>query len=368
MDIKSKIKIAFNYLIIIIITFVLAEILSRAFFPEFSKNQVYHKINDNNIFSKGQNQYFNYIQNLKYRSKTSYKEKFNFDEKTIWLFGDSVTNGYALKYTETYYYQLSTILKNLGYNFNIIATSGYGSDLQDAINVIKNNKNLFKKHDLIIYQFNYNDILPHKKRSEERKLKTYVHHEKAFLGKLIKHTNEFRYAYLNYSSFLRTLQHYAGIFIKKTSGTCYKREKHALGMYSYAFGSKRYKKISLEAWDEFYENIKSLKKITSDLNNEFIVLISPISLQLPNHENNNMLNFNLDCATIDPYKKFKQILLELNIKYSDPLPLFLDNINIDINEKNSPILFHEHDTNHPNAKANLLLAYSLLNKIIKVNY
>ena len=38
----------------------------------------------------------------------------------------------------------------------------------------------------------------------------------------------------------------------------------------------------------FYKNLIKTKNIIEDLNSKFIVIISPISLQLPHHEKNNI--------------------------------------------------------------------------------
>lgn len=358
MKIVSQIKNVSVYLLIILLTLLVAEVIFRAIFPEFAKNQVYYRVNDKNIISKGQNQYFNYLQDLKYRSKTNLEEKFDFNKKTIWLLGDSVTNGFGLKFTETYSFQLANILKNIGYDYNLITSSGYNSDLKKNVNVIISNKRLFNENDIIIYQFNYNDILPHTSDDITNS------QTESFLKKFIKKTTTFRYAYLNRSTFARTLQHYAAFFAKKISGKCSERGLDALGQYTYAYGSRGYEKTSKKAWNLFYEDLKKTNEISKNLNLKFIVLISPISLQLPHHENNDKFNLDLNCATIDPYKKIKNMLADLNIEYSDPLPMFLEKINTDFDEQNFSQLFLDHDNNHPNVYGQLLLAYSLLSKLV----
>ena len=65
---------------------------------------------------------------------------------------------------------------------------------------------------------------------------------------------------------------------------------------------------------------------------------------------------------MDPHAKIIEMLKNLNIEYSDPLPIFLEKINTDYNEQNYSQLFLDYDDNHPNAYGQVLLAYSLLNK------
>ena len=154
---------------------------------------------------------------------------------------------------------------------------------------------------------------------------------------------------------------------KKTSGKCDERGFDALHQYTYAYGSKGYEKTSILAWNLFYKNLIKTKNIIEDLNSKFIVIIPPISLQLPHHEKNNIYNFDLNCATIDPYNKIKGMLIDANIEYADPLPLFLKITNMDFNEQKSANLFLKFDTAHPNAYGNLLMAYSLLNKFTEID-
>ena len=326
------------------------------FFLNYRKTKFFIKLTIKILFLRDKTNILNYLQGLKYRSKTNLEEKFDFNKKTIWLFGDSVTKGFGLKFTETYSFQLGNILKNIGYDYNLIANSEYDENLKTIVDTIISNKNLFNENDIIIYQFNYNDILPDSSEDIENS------QTESLLRNLIRQTSIFRYAYLNKSSFARTLQHYAAIFARKTSGTCSERGLDALSQYTYAYGSRGYEKTSKKAWNLFYEYLKETNEILKNLNLRFIVLISPISLQLPYHEKNDKFNLDLNCATIDPHKKIKKILSGLNIEYSDPFPMFLEKINIDFNEQNFSQLFLDYDTNHPNAYGQLLLAYSLLNK------
>ena len=60
-------------------------------------------------------------------------------------------------------------------------------------------------------------------------------------------------------------------------------------------------------------------------------------------------------------------MIDANIEYTDPLPLFLKITNIDFNDRKSANLFLKLDTNHPNAYGHLLLAYSMLNKFTEID-
>ncbi len=346
---------------IILIIFLLLELLSIKLFPELSNNQIYvgKKIINQNVSStvtKSKKQIFEKFNDFNIRSSLDELDQ-NFINN-IWIFGDSVTAGYGLKYTDTYYYILNKKLKSLKHNFRVLPVAGYGNDLSNVLEIINKNPEIFKKDDFFIFQFNYNDILP---KTFSKNLNNNLETQKdTSQGSFIKKINSFRYQYLNSSAFIRVLTHYASNFKKKTSGDCKKRSLDALGQYTYSYGSVNFEKESLNAWNFFEKKLLNLKSIIDKKNLNFIVLISPITLQLSNHEKSNHHNYDLECSTINGRNKLLQILNLNNITYSDPLDLFEEVINKDLQEKNFEPLFFEYDTNHPNEKGNLLISISLL--------
>ena len=131
-----------------------------------------------------------------------------------------------------------------------------------------------------------------------------------------------------------------------------------------SFGSKTLTEQSKKAWRDFSKSLEVFKNSTIANNNKLIVLLSPISLQIPFHEKNNILNYDLNCASVQPNLLMKKMLDDLQIIYSDPLPLFVEVAQTDFNEENQTSLFIFNDTNHPNPKGHLLLAYSLIKEIL----
>ena len=186
--------------------------------------------------------------------------------------------------------------------------------------------------------------------------------KQSLLIALIFKTNKFRYKYLNHSSFLKMLQHYAGIHARKTKGSCKERQLHAMGEYTYTFFTKGFEKQSLEIWNKLKKLIITTNASAKNINSEFIILLSPISLQLIQHKKNNKLNYDLSCATINPHNYFIDFLNKNNIKYVDPLDLFLKH-----EKKNNISLFHSYDTNHPNKEGHQIIANSIYEKIFSKN-
>ncbi len=360
-------RIVFFQSIYLIILFCILELVSIKIFPEYSENQIYKKNNDSNFdgysrITKSKFQYFEDLDNLKVRSNrsgniTEYDKSYN----TIWIFGDSVTNGYGLKFTDTFYYSLDKIINFRKKNFNVFATSEYDNNIMSILESIEKNEDRFQKNDFLIFQFNYNDILP---AINLKKNKIQIaNSEKKKIRNLISFLDPIRFEYLHRSTFIRVLTHYASILVRDTKGECSNRGIGALGQYTYSYGSLSYKKESINAWNIFEERLIKLKNFAEDKNLKFIVLISPISLQLKNHEKLNFHNFDLKCSTIDGRKKIIEMLNINNIIYSDPLILFEETTKIDSNEGNLEYLFFEYDTNHPNPKGNYLISISLFNTI-----
>ena len=176
--------------------------------------------------------------------------------------------------------------------------------------------------------------------------------------------NKIRFEYLHQSTFIRVVTHYASIVKKKTSGNCEERGRDALGHYSYSYGSLKYLEESKFAWDSFENELLKLKDITASKKLKLIVLISPVSLQLKNHEKINFHNLDLDCSRINARQKMLELLNNHDVNFSDPLGLFNDVMNTDIEENNFEPFFFEYDTIHPNIKGSLLLAISLYKSIL----
>ena len=356
---------------IIFIFFIILELVAIKLFPEYSSNQLYigkQKIDEfrKTAISKNQNQFFEKLKGFNTRTDlTSSEKRLNENYQTIWIFGDSVSNGYGLKYSDTFFYNLKTVLGSIKKPFNVLSVSDYGNNLDNVYDIIIKNNEIFQKNDYLIFQFNYNDILP---QSYLDKGVGRVKTKTNFFRKLVKRFDTFRYNYLHRSTFFRVLTHYASIARRNTSGSCESRELDALGQYTFSYGSKKYYTESVDAWKNFEQKILKLQTLTKEKEIKFLVLISPISLQIPGHENLNFHNYDLECSSIDGREKILKILNENDIIYADPLNLFNDYVNLDIKENNFTPLFFEYDTNHPNAKGNILMSLSLLETIYDNEY
>ncbi len=362
-------KKIFSQLAFIFILFVILELISIKLFPEYSQNQKYKKLsnsNENNlsIIQKGKYQHFELIEGVKIRSdKNDIKKKLAQKNKKIWIFGDSITGGYGLKYTDTFFYSLEKLLNINEKKFNVLPITRNAGTFEDLVLIVENSQDIFSENDYIISQFTYMDIAPPKNLNKNQNP---IQSNSSIVKKISSTINEFRFEYLHESTFIRVLTHYASVMKRKTSGKCLERGMHALGRYSYSYGSQKYLEESKLAWKHFEEKLQSLKNFSKEKKLKLIILISPISLQLENHSKTNFHNLDLNCSEIDARKKLLNLLNEYEITYSDPLALFNETMHIDLAENNfEPFSFFiEYDTAHPNTKGSLLMAISLYKTII----
>ena len=386
----------FVYSFILMFTFIILEIISRAFFNELSNNHIHKTISETEVITKNIHAFTENFDTFTIRkSNKIYDKKINHD--LVYLIGDSVSGGYGLKYVDTFYSIAEDMLNNSSLNKKrFLSIGNYNNNIFDNYDIINNNMNKFSKDDYLMFQFNFNDLnftnfgkfFTSKEsesvvldKGETSNVNNLNREDKEFtsinlnnyssessqdniiyklLATVRDKTRKLRARYLNHSGFLRVMQHYAGIFSRRTSGSCEDRKFDALGQYTYTFGSIGFEKESEILWkitENFFYEINSIA-IKNNIN--FVVLISPISLLVDYHDHINHTNLSLDCATIDAHERLIAILKKNNIDYIDPLDKFNSFVKASFNEKNQLNLFHNFDTNHPNHNGSYLIALSVL--------
>ena len=222
---SKKFKLLFKIIVINVflfsILFLILEIVSRLVYPEFT----------NNVFSRSKTRGINVnftsiVKGIKVDNEDNifstrslhkgYSQK-SFG-KDIIIFGDSITGGYGTAYEDIYWRKMQRML-NLSSkeSYNIFTWTNYGYNSGDLSQKVKNALNTFtKKPNLIIYQFNFNDIFPF----TQKDLQTGNDRtDKKFSNLLIKNTlfknfAKFRYEHLNSSTFVRVLGNKIGIWMR----------------------------------------------------------------------------------------------------------------------------------------------------------
>lgn len=356
-----------KYFISLVIIFIILEIFSRFLFPNFNENSIYINIDKNTRISKGIKTHFNQFKDIMVRVPYSKKKIDQRDKKTIWVVGDSVTNGYGVRYHETYYSYLSDFINSPEDKYNIISNSFYGSDFGDVKALVKGKIiDYAQSGDLLVYQFHYNDltdIAKYQIKLDDTKI--------PFRGKLdyfINKSRNFRYEYLNRSTLIKVLNHYSSILVRDTEGKCEDRGTDALGPYTFAYSAKGFENESDKSWQKFKEDLLETKEILSTKNIGFIVLIVPISIQIDHHEKLNKLNFNAKCGNINPRKYLLDFLNKVQVEYADSTEIFNERSNQFVKEGNPKSLFIQYDTAHPNAIGHYLMGLEIYKKIKSLDF
>jgi hypothetical protein len=388
------IKNIFIYSVILLFTFIVLEITSRAFFNELSNKSIHKSISKDEKITKSIHAFAENYDGFEMRKSFKVYDK-NINYNRVYLIGDSVSGGYGLRYTDTFFSIAEDMLNSSSLNKRrFLAIGNYNSNIFDNYDIINDNIDKFSKDDYLMFQFNFNDlnfknfekyftlnqskgvILDTGKTSsvnnlnrEDKELilsnfdnKEKVQHKIIYrlLGTIRDKTRKLRANYLNHSGFLRVMQHYAGIFSRNTNGSCEDRKIDALGQYTYTFGAIGFEKESEILWNILENFFYEMNNVAKKNNINFVILISPISLLVDNHDHINHTNLSIDCATINAHKRLITILKKNNINYIDPLDKFNSFVQANFNEKNKINLFHNFDTNHPNINGSYLIALSIL--------
>ncbi len=369
------------FTISLILIFSFLEILSRAIYPELSKNQIHKYVDEFRTISKSKNTWYKKFElgddiYVKFRHHKN-SSKFYSDDQTklierknnIFIFGDSVTGGFGVNLQDTFFYHAENLLNKNLYNkdtIKIYSIARFGDNFRDMQKGINNMSEITKKNDIILYQFNFNDIV-------EVNYAPPNSTPQAQPSKIRIYFNDLRKSLLNHSSFFRLLQHKAGnlkwklqkisiknlIIKQELFKKCGNLGFSSLGQYTYSYGAKQLEDKSNKIWDQFEKELISLNEFLKSKELKFAIIISPISLQIPHHEkiNNRELNFN--CSTIDARQKITEIANKQSIDLIDPTDDFIRYAEITNQNDNVNLLFHPYDTNHPNEFGHLLIGNKL---------
>lgn len=357
-------KQIFKIFLTFAIIFFVGEIIVRGFFPQFANRSV--SVNADHHVIQGKKNYYKTI-TINNKTTTIRDPKTKDDiidyKYLIYIIGDSVTAGYGLSYKNTYYSITEDLLNIVGLNSKILPLSQNGANLYTEMDEFKKfykkTKDI-KKKEILIYQFSYNDLTPSYLYSRDTEFENFGEETQSTFYKTIAiNTAKFRYKYLNKSSLLSMLQFYMGKIRYKTwKSECLERGNFALGEWTFAFKSRGFEEKGDTVWKMFEEDLLNLKNFTKTNNIDFYVMISPISVQIPNHEEMNIYDYNLNCATIDPRENLKKILDRSSIKYFDPTNKMIEYANNFFLEGNKEKLFFDLDNTHPNELGSKIIAKS----------
>jgi len=346
-QIQKAISIFSINILLIVIFFGVLEIISRLLFPEF-KGHI-HAYNKTLGIINSSDDFHGISVRLPFKDA-----KLNYDKPNFVILGDSISGGYGLPYDDIYWVQLSRRSKindKLQYTPLII----HGANLEDSSKLL--NKVVLQSGieiRQILYQFNFNDITPNS-YSELYSEKVKAQLKSPIFSKI----TAWRYEYLNYSVFLRIMQHFGGQLIRETSGSCEKRGMDALSFYTWTFGSKGYEEESNFYWERFENQLISVNDTAKKLNSTLTIFVTPLIYDIDTkglHPHFNHTKLDFSCATIDPRVRLAEISARNGIKLLDPTKFMRERFEARISEGNFTPFFFTADDNHITSTASGYLA------------
>ena len=372
-----------HYLVIAALTLLLVgclELAARLAYPEF----IGHIHSSSQTFG----QKFYLAKNPTMRVPTPNYDP-SFEKPLIIILGDSVSQGYGAAYEDIYWTKVQRLL-TLQFGDQaptIISLSYIGNNLNDSTRVLRNfliqHPNAIIKK--VIYQFNFNDIVPESYSREAVQALKIREANRAKANEisppgpersspaprqlsLVENMTAWRYEYLNRSVLFRLTQHYAGHLARKTSGTCKARGLDALGPYTWSYGSEPFLAESEQLWAQLAVGLSELQQTTDKLQATLSVLVSPLLFHVDTegkHPYYNHLNYDFNCARIDARERLRKVASQLKISVVDPTEYIRTSFNSRIREGNFAPFFFTADDNHLTPLAAGLMGEYLYSAISK---
>ena len=138
-------KILFTAFVFLLF-FSFLEIIFKVTHPDLASNQIHKYVNEERTISKSKNtwyKFFNIKDQVKYRyhKKTSEfydddENKFNKNNKNVFVFGDSVTGGFGVNFQNTYFYHSEILINEVlekTEQINIYSIARFGDNFRDMI-------------------------------------------------------------------------------------------------------------------------------------------------------------------------------------------------------------------------------------------
>lgn len=336
----SAIKIVIINLAVLAALLGTVEIVARLAYPEFQGH--IHSPSK----TLGINRYYGNFLGIKSRvPRPGYQHAT--DKPLFVVLGDSISDGYGMAYEDIYWVRLQRLAEIRGIKgLEFVAPAYYGNNLADSANAIRTIATQAQiPIKFILYQFQPNDVTPYGSEALHNIGEGIVKH------RFFRTLAVWRYEYLNHSVFLRVVQHYGGMAVRRLSGTCEERGLDALGPYTWSYGSVRYKTDAEVYWREFESQLKEVKSVADKVGARLYIFVSPLVFDIDRagkHPHFNHTRFDFSCATIDPRARVAQLALRLGIPAFDPAEFLRTNFEARLAENNFTPFFFTADEAHFN--------------------
>jgi lysophospholipase L1-like esterase len=262
------------------------------------------------------------------------------------VLGDSISQGYGTDYEDIWWVQAARQY-NVGSDrpITLFALAAYAASAADSLARLEDALSAGPIDlDLVLYQFNLNDVNPYDRASIQRASAEGVAGTTWF-----NTLARWRYEHLNRSVFLRVVQHYGGQLARNTSGSCESRGLDALGPYTWTYGSRALKDEAEREWKAFEQRVEAMARASRSAGARFAILVSPLMFDIDPggaHPHYNHLNLDFSCATIDPRQRLQALAARLDTPLIDPAAHMRAGFEARLAEGNFTPFFFTADENH----------------------
>ena len=264
-------------------------------------------------------------------------------QRVLLVMGDSISFGFGLAYHDIYWQRWQRMLDLRSDDpIQIISPAYMGNNFSNNTESIRHFLELYADKEIvgIVYQFNFNDILP---------LRAEAIRASVELTPLQQTLMEFRLKYLNRSVAQKVAAHYLNrVRHSLRSKDCNALGVNALGEYTYAYGAKGFEEASSELWKSFNEKVTEIHEIVPGT--PFFILVSPLAPHVDPDYQGNYSTFRprFDCATLDPMSELTRISKANDINLIDPTHYMAQIFQRSVAEGNPAQMYFFNDLNHFN--------------------
>ena len=357
------IKLVVGNLIVLAVLAGVAEVLARAFYPEFTGHTFSSELSLGKTSYTGDYRGFN----TRFATADRYLDLSEFRELVV-VVGDSVTFGYGQAYQDIFWVQAQRVSNLFMPNrYAFFGTAAFGHNTADVAEIVSK----LVENDLglplayVIYQFNFNDINPYNRIDLHSQGESESHEGEE---SVFKRFSRFRYAYLNRSTALRLVQHLGGYLRRNPGGTCEERGTFALGPYTWSYGSRGFESESRELWEQFGRDLTRMRNAANSVGAELAILVSPLLFDIDTerlHDHYDAASLDFGCATIDSREALEFAAGEAGIRIIDPTARMKRDFEARAAGNNFQPYYFVGDNNHFNEFAAAHVADSLVEFLVR---
>jgi hypothetical protein len=356
MKIWSAIKWVALSISLFISIFLLLEVSSRAFYPEYTGKTIYSGSSGKGSKSWGVSIHHDRseidILRVPYKGYSLDGLK---NKDMFLVLGSSPTQGYGSAYEDIFWVRAERMMSQAGEHPVMGFPASNWEAPRNTDKTLRAYGQFFStmgsRVEKVLYQYSLADLVPVPKRRAQIL-------ENRPAQSLRDDFMRFRQKYFHRSTFFHLTSVYSNKVLHNWEGSCEERGVGALEVYSWSYGNKAVKEESEQVWQEFEKTLERAKLAADELKADFAVMMWPVIFDIDSqglHLNYNPHNLDLSCATINPRKRLAAIAQKLGIAFIDPTGFLRENFKNRIKEGNYAPFFLPGDVSHVTPLANSLI-------------